>query len=116
MNKETIYAIEHPHGFVKIGRATDVRERLANIRIGSPFDLKLVLSFETAEGGSLERHLHETLSDSHQRGEWFDVSPDTVRELFTEIVEDDEWHTFLYPDETVHHPTPDSTKVESEPS
>lgn len=71
-----IYFIEVQSGErpVKIGIAKDVKARLWNLAVGSPFDLAILAS---CPGGlTLEARVHTKLSSSRIRGEWFHRTPD----------------------------------------
>jgi hypothetical protein len=70
---EYVYAIGHPHGYVKIGRSTKPRERLDTIQTSSPYDLWLIGQFPVNDAADVEQRLHEHFADSHVRGEWYDV-------------------------------------------
>lgn len=54
---------------IKVGKADEPRERLAQFQTGNPAKLRLLY---VAPGGyELERELHYRLRDSRVRGEWF---------------------------------------------
>lgn len=66
-----IYFIQSscPNRFIKIGTATNVRERLNGLRTGIPYRLKLLA---TMGGDSKEeKRLHEQFAALNYRGEWF---------------------------------------------
>lgn len=56
--------------FVKIGFATDLKQRLKELQIGCPHDLKIVAVIEGA-APSMERIVHAAFEESRVRGEWF---------------------------------------------
>lgn len=68
-------------GFIKIGVARDLRQRIDALQAGSPYVLKLVRVL--AGGQSKEREIHERFHDAHYRGEWYRPTP----ELLAFIVE-----------------------------
>jgi hypothetical protein len=57
--------------FVKIGKAEDVRSRLASIQQCNPHKIKLLAAFESADALSDEASLHKRLELFRVRGEWF---------------------------------------------
>lgn len=59
---------------VKIGRATCLKDRLANLRTGNP-RLELVRWFETEDDSMVEAYVHSRLVKHRRAGEFFDVSP-----------------------------------------
>lgn len=60
---------------VKIGVATNVRDRLSGLQIGSPEPLHVLAVIENA-GLSEERELHAKFARHHIRGEWFSLDGD----------------------------------------
>lgn len=61
-------------GYVKIGHVTNVRQRLCDIRMGSPAPVKLIA---TMDGGHQEeRALHRRFDAHWHRGEWFRLAPE----------------------------------------
>lgn len=61
-------------GLIKIGRATNLKDRLANLRTGNP-RLELLHWFETNEDSTVEAYVHSRLIKHRRAGEFFDVSP-----------------------------------------
>lgn len=55
--------------FVKIGRANDIGRRLSELRIGNPFDLRVLHVIEG--GNALEREMRCRFVALHHRYEWF---------------------------------------------
>ena len=69
-----VYLLSDPNtGFLKIGRATDLEERLASLRTGNP-DLTLEAWFETDQASKLESNLHGVFGFKRRRGEFFEVA------------------------------------------
>jgi hypothetical protein len=65
---------------VKIGRAVNLRRRLASHNTSSPVQLSIIWSHEG--GAGLEVHLHRFFRSRHVRGEWFDFTGiDAVRAI-----------------------------------
>lgn len=71
--REYVYAIGHPEGFVKIGRSKDPQQRLNALQTSSPYDLWLVAQLPADDGSSLEAELHDSLEPKRVRGEWFEL-------------------------------------------
>lgn len=75
LTKKT-YAIEQVgSGFVKIGRAANIGQRLYDLQVASPLPLRLV-AFSMSDSESL---LHGRLSDFRVTGEWFRLEPASLR-------------------------------------
>lgn len=86
---QQLYAIRHPDGFWKIGTASDARHRLTDIQTGSPYELtcEYILTYlqpskPIFDHAELEVVIQKRLSDSHVRGEWYDVSDELVVDVF----------------------------------
>jgi hypothetical protein len=56
--------------FLKIGFATDVRTRIADLQTGNPFELRLIAELKN-HTRIVETWFHEILWKSRTRGEWF---------------------------------------------
>ena len=65
---------------VKIGRATDVRRRLSDLRTGTPTDL-IVHALEPGSS-QLERQRHQEFQSDRRQGEWFSCSPSLVTHMW----------------------------------
>lgn len=61
--------------FVKIGIASDVQSRLANLQCGNPHELTLLLHWPSPNALAAEQRLHYKLWRWHHRGEWFRFTP-----------------------------------------
>lgn len=65
---------------VKIGKATDIPDRLGGIQTGNPE--RLVIRWAVAGGRSLEKALHSQFKPFRKEGEWFDFGNlDPVEEV-----------------------------------
>jgi len=93
---QVVYIIEHPHGFFKIGLSQHPLRRLDEIQGSTPYRIELIAfkGFRNAE--LAEEILHEYFSESHIRGEWFDIADelyplliDETRESLKTIVQRD---------------------------
>lgn len=79
-----VYIIKGTHrGMVrhKIGKANDLKNRLATFNVKLPFDIEPVASFYVERPLVLEREMHEMMRVFHVNGEWFDLSPEAIWEL-----------------------------------
>lgn len=63
--------------FIKIGKSTSWRDRLASIQTGSAHTIVPLLVLPGSR--RLERQLHIQFKQSHIRGEWFRPSDDLIR-------------------------------------
>jgi hypothetical protein len=62
---------------LKIGRATNLKERLSNLRTANP-RLELIQWFETDEDSTVEAYVHSKLVKHRKSGEFFDVNTVTA--------------------------------------
>jgi len=71
--RERVYFVQAEGGGpIKIGRATDVERRVADLQRYSPLPLHVLA---VAEGGSaLETRLHQRFANTRKHGEWFEPS------------------------------------------
>jgi len=79
-SSKDIYVMQHPLGPVKIGIATHPEDRLANLQVGCPFELKLRKSKTVPEPHAVEQYLHMYFRKYHMNGEWFDL-PAEIRDF-----------------------------------
>ena len=85
-----VYAIQHPHGFFKVGMSKKPFKRYETFRVASPYELVLHTIMSTDdEADTLEKRIHEKLSDYHWRGEWFNVPEQILESAFQECIDDD---------------------------
>lgn len=68
--------------FIKIGKAIDLKKRLAQLQTSSPRRLTLVHVIECADMDAIERHYHQRFADRRAVGEWFKLTQKEVRDLF----------------------------------
>jgi len=75
---QVLYIIEC-QGFYKIGIASDIEARLAQLCTGNPFPLvvKTIYKFENAD--PVERAIHQRYKEQRKRGEWFELSYDDLK-------------------------------------
>ncbi|MFE9949318.1 GIY-YIG nuclease family protein [Streptomyces sp. NPDC005531] len=87
MREEVVYVIGTPGSrMVKIGRSTNVQQRLTDIQNMSPVPLELL--WTTAGGHYLETRLHWHFSELRSHGEWFQFESDPVLAVRTAVAEE----------------------------
>lgn len=77
-------------GYFKVGIAADVEGRRAHLMKGNPLDIasvRTVLFPSRLQALMAERAIHQALSDTHHRGEWFAVDRARVGGLITVVCE-----------------------------
>ena len=73
-----VYVLVDPvTGFTKVGRASDLETRLANLRTANP-RLQLVRWYETGDAALVEAYVHAKLVNFRKEGEFFEASPELV--------------------------------------
>lgn len=84
--QEMVYLLGSPcHPLVKIGRAIDVDQRVAEIQRMSPAPLKLIA---TIPGGArLEARLHRAFAHRRGHGEWFNLLDGDTSDIVPTITE-----------------------------
>lgn len=81
-----VYILYDPNSqFVKIGRATNLEDRLANLRTANP-RLEVVDWYETSFDSAVEAYVHARLACQRREGEFFNVSPELAREEIAEAL------------------------------
>jgi hypothetical protein len=68
-----VYAIECVNGYVKIGRARSISQRMHELQTGCPFELKLLAILSTDPND--ESAFHKRFAADRRHGEWFVMSP-----------------------------------------
>ena len=63
--------------YCKIGKAVNVRKRLAELQCGNPLPLDLI----HAHGHDCEKELHERFAPMREKGEWFRIEGDLANYL-----------------------------------
>jgi hypothetical protein len=75
-----VYLLHDPAtSFLKIGRATNLDDRLANLRTANP-RLVLLEWIETQFESSVESYVHNRLSVYRREGEFFEVTPEHAKQ------------------------------------
>lgn len=85
MSDEYVYAIGHPHGYVKIGRSTDPQSRLKRHQTGCPYELWIIAQLPVNDSQTVESDLHTYFEDKRTRGEWFELDYDDY-DAITELM------------------------------
>ena len=67
--------------FFKLGYATSTKSRLSAISTDNPFEVRLILEYETPQPKTLEYLAHHFFQEYHHFGEWF-VIPELLMESF----------------------------------
>lgn len=62
----------------KIGHALKVKDRLADLAVGNPVEIRVVHTLPTSEPRKLEAFFHERWKAKRVRGEWFALSHSDV--------------------------------------
>jgi len=74
--REYVYAIAHPHGYVKIGHSKNPQKRLTSHQISCPYELWILAQLPVKNPKDVEEALHERFDYARERGEWFDLDYD----------------------------------------
>lgn len=67
--------------FVKIGRATNVENRVSSIQTGNPHKVSIEFKIQVFDSCFAEKFLHQELSSRHVNGEWFCLSSNEINEV-----------------------------------
>lgn len=78
-----VYLIENTFdGAYKIGYTKgSVENRLLQLLTGSSQEIKIVHRFQSQHFRKLEKYLHRMFHHRHQRGEWFNLTPEEVEKF-----------------------------------
>lgn len=72
------------HDWVKIGKTTNLPNRLSQLQTSCPFDLSILGYVKSQYPDRTETKLHYKFQDDRIRGEWFQLSSD-IKDFITEI-------------------------------
>ena len=67
--------------FHKIGKASDVLNRLQTLQTGNPYKLKIIHTFKAKDYSKAERLLHARYNYWRRRGEWFELNENQIKEI-----------------------------------
>lgn len=71
--------------YIKIGRTTDLKNRLTQLQTGSPIDLILEYHVLSEDVVSTENKFHEKFNEHRKRGEWF-VYSEEIRSFISSCI------------------------------
>lgn len=74
-----VYFVGGDEGPIKIGMSSDPESRCREMRVGSPYELRVMAT--VTGGAALEKAYHRRFGFAHIRGEWFERHPEIVREI-----------------------------------
>ncbi|WP_395138279.1 GIY-YIG nuclease family protein [Armatimonas sp.] len=75
---EFVYLVQADNGLVKIGRTRNIKNRLSELRVGSPCELELLVMVKALDCVLLEQRLHRRFAKTRVRGEWFRLSMEDI--------------------------------------
>jgi hypothetical protein len=82
-----VYIIgSNDYDYKKIGVATHVFQRMSDLQVGNPFDLRLEAVISQDNAFLLERILHKRFKEFNVRGEWYEVATDDIIRAAKNIV------------------------------
>lgn len=86
MGSQQLYAIRNPvTGLIKIGLASDPRQRMYELETGAGTALELLLVSDTAHARAAESYVHKALTEYRVFREWFELpDPSVLPDLFSE--------------------------------
>jgi len=82
-----VYGIQSGH-FIKVGVANDIQRRLSDFRLCNPHPIKVVLRRMVPENYWIEKRMHALLVHYAIGREWFDCSPEMVRQAYETAYKD----------------------------
>jgi hypothetical protein len=71
---EYLYLIGCVEKFYKIGKASNLQERLSQLQTGNPYRLRIFIAYGFPNATIIERCLHQRFADKRSNGEWFELS------------------------------------------
>lgn len=80
-----IYVLHNGHGLYKIGKTTNLQQRLKAYSTHSPYEHEVVVQIEVTDITACEADLLKRFKHRHERGEWFRLSDQDVAWLL-------DWH------------------------
>jgi hypothetical protein len=75
-------------GFVKVGRTSDVFNRIRQLQCGCPSKIVPVAAFgelDNTSAGAIEREMHQRMRSARSHGEWFSCDPKEALSLLATI-------------------------------
>lgn len=81
---EKIYLIKNEENLYKIGvTKRNVNERIKELNISYPYELKIIHEYQTNIGYKLESYLHKIFHHKNIKGEWFELSKNDVEKFIS---------------------------------
>jgi hypothetical protein len=69
-----LYALEHQHGYIKIGKSDTPSKRAKSLQTACPYKIQLLTTIRVeGDWRVVENALHEAYASERLRGEWFDI-------------------------------------------
>lgn len=81
----------------KIGVSANPKRRIYDIDSNSPFGIKTMCLEFFKNVYELEECIHDSFKLNHKRKEWFEIHPDDIKELISELKEMSLNGTYLIP-------------------
>jgi hypothetical protein len=78
-----VYAVAGPAAAIKVGFATDIGRRMAELQTASPVELRLIAAIRGTR--ATEQALHRKLASFRMRGEWFRECDETLAIIVEEF-------------------------------
>lgn len=102
--KTFLYVIGRSEGPIKIGISSTPEKRLSSVQNGCPFKIEVLYrrKFYTRDDARyIEQHFHRTHAHVRLKGEWFDVSANSIIQTIECSFADSDckWREFIDGDE-----------------
>lgn len=68
-------------GYVKIGKTTNLDNRMSNLKLCLPFKVELLHTIKSKDINKDEATLHEIFATKRTNGEWFKLSDEDIKEI-----------------------------------
>jgi hypothetical protein len=89
MKTEYVYLCRASNGLVKIGKSTNIKQRIYHLHTASPWDLEFIFAIENDGKTNLEREIQLMYKDKLQRYEWFSLSGRDLEDILVWCSEND---------------------------
>ena len=84
-----VYFVKHRRQDpIKIGYSSNLKQRLNELKISSPYGMDLIGTIKSPEAKNLESRIHKRLESHRLSGEWFDISIQDAKDIVCEFDED----------------------------
>jgi hypothetical protein len=78
-----VYLIKSPSGHYKIGKTSNIHNRLRTFNVKLPFEPTLVHTIKSSDMHAQEQVLHQRFASQRVNGEWFNLSDEDVAYIKT---------------------------------